>query len=91
MALLNELQINYISPLVIYQDNKSTITMAKAGRGSFKRSKHIANRYYWIKQFIDSGEIVVEYKPTNEMIADFLTKPMSGPKFADIMMKLFNR
>ena len=89
-GLLEELKINYDVPVLIYQDNKSTITMAQSGRGNFKRTKHIANRYFWVKQFIDSGEIKLVYIPTEQMIADILTKPITGSKFYNMVKIIFN-
>jgi hypothetical protein len=88
---LSELPLpSEIKPIIIYQDNKSTITMANAGKGNFKRSKHIANRYFWIRQFIVSGEIKIVYVPTDEMLADFLTKPITGQRFYHLRDKLFD-
>jgi len=90
MELLNELNINYEIPVLIYQDNLSTITLAEAGKGNFKRTKHILNRYFWIKQFIDSGEIKLMYLPTRQMIADLLTKPVIGALFKQLIYELYN-
>ena len=81
-----EKQVKYI----IYQDNKSTIMMAENGKGQFKRTKHIANRYFWVKQFIDSGEVELKYIPTLQMIADLLTKPLFGEMFQNIVKVVNN-
>ena len=64
---------------ILYQDNKSTILLANNGRwSSSKRTRHIKSRYFFIKDKVDSGEISVEHKPTNEMWSDTLTKPKQG-------------
>ena len=88
--LLDELNIIYNIPVIIYQDNQSTMIMANAGKGNFKRTKHISNRYFWIKQFLDSGEIKLIYLPTGDMLADLLTKPLTGSAFRDSIIKIFN-
>jgi hypothetical protein len=85
MELLDEIAMPYQEPIVMYQDNLSTMTMAKSGKGQFKRTKHIANRYFWIKQFIDSEEIKLSYVPTDAMIADLMTKPIQGRKFDEMV------
>ena len=49
---------------ILMQDNKSTILMAKNGRFSCsKRTKHIKNRYFMIKDKIGKGEIIIQYCP----------------------------
>lgn len=85
MELLDELGVPYQEPVLMYQDNRSTMTMAKSGKGQFKRTKHISNRYFWIKQFLDSGEIKLFYVPTDDMIADLMTKSMQGRKFEEMV------
>ena len=46
---------------ILVQDNKSTILLAKNGRfSSSKRTKHINNRYFMIKNKIGKGEITIQ-------------------------------
>ena len=75
---------------VLYQDNKSSILLEKNGRASSsKRTRHIAIRYFFVTDRIAKGELSVEWCPTAEMIADFMTKPLQGAtfrKFRDIIM-----
>ena len=48
---------------ILYQDNKSTIQLAKNGRwSSSKRTKHIKSRFFFIKDKVDRGEVQVEYQ-----------------------------
>lgn len=70
-----------MSSTVIFQDNKSTILLARKGTTSSQRTRHINTRYFWIKDRIQAGELVVEYLPTEEMMADMLTKPLQGEAF----------
>ena len=65
----------------VYQDNKSTIAMMKKGSHSGHRSRHIHVRYFFVKDRMDSGEVIVEYLPTAEMKSDILTKPLQGILF----------
>jgi hypothetical protein len=67
---------------ILYQDNKSTMLLAKNGRwSSSKRTKHIKSRYFFIKDKIDKGEVQVEHKPTEKMWSDIFTKPKQGTGF----------
>ena len=46
-----------------------------------KRTKHIRVRYYFIKDHISTGGIVVKHCPTGEILADHFTKPLQGTFF----------
>ena len=64
----------------LYEDNKSTITMMKTGKGS-ERTRHVSIKFYFVKQYTDDGSVKLEYCPTLSMIADALTKPLQGKQF----------
>jgi hypothetical protein len=68
-------------PSKIFQDNKSTIVLAHKGPTGQGKSKHIANKFFYVTQCIDSRDVEVLYLPTEMMIADILTKPLSGQLF----------
>ena len=42
-------------------DNKCSMRLLEQGTGSFKRAKHIKVRFFWLKDLIDDGEIVLIY------------------------------
>ena len=75
---------------VIFQDNKSTMLLERNGKqSSSKRTKHINVRYFFITDRISKGEVRVEWCPTGDMVADFMTKPLQGStfkKFRDLIM-----
>uniref|UniRef100_T1H0X1 Reverse transcriptase Ty1/copia-type domain-containing protein n=1 Tax=Megaselia scalaris TaxID=36166 RepID=T1H0X1_MEGSC len=51
-------------------------------------TKHIDIKHHFIRDLIDKNIIKFEYKPTDEMIADFFTKPIFGPKHADFTYQM---
>ena len=66
----------------IYQDNQSTMLLANNSRASSgNRTRHINIRFFLVKDRVKSGEIEIEYCPTDLMIADYLSKPLQGMKF----------
>ena len=69
-------------------DNRGSLQMVKTKQIS-DRSKHIDVAYHHIRDLQKSGKIDVGYVPTDEMIADGLTKPLSKVKF-DGFLKLLN-
>ena len=70
---------------LIYEDNQGCIAMA-GDPVKHGRTKHIDIRYHYVWDMILAGEIFVIYCPSEEMIADVLTKPLNGDKF-DQMVK----
>ena len=67
---------------ILYQDNQSAIKIEENGkRSSGQKTKHMDNRYFWIKDRLSTEGIKVEYCPTEQMLADFFTKPLQGSLF----------
>ena len=81
---MEELGFGSEKPSIIYQDNKSTIILALKGNGNTGQTKHIKNRFFFVKQEIDSGEIDIVHLPTDHMVADILTKPLTGKLFQEL-------
>ena len=79
-----------VKSAVIHQDNMSTIASINKGRPCGEKSRHINIRYFWLKDRVDTGEIRIEYLPTEEMTADILTKPLQGELFRKLRAKLLN-
>ena len=38
-------------------------------------------RYFSIADHVEKGNVLIEYCPTGEMTANYLTKPLNGKKF----------
>jgi hypothetical protein len=67
---------------VIYQDSTSTMGLENNGkRSSGKETCHFDIKYFYITDFIGREEVAVTYCPTEDMIADYMTKPLTGSKF----------
>jgi len=79
----------YVPPVVLFQDNLSTIALCNRG-GAGHRTKHIKIRNFFIKERIDDGEVTVEHLSTREMVADVLTKPLQGATFKYLRERLVN-
>ena len=85
--LLHELQISGTVPknaTVIYADNQGAIKLAENPIFQ-KRFKHLAVKYHYTRDLIQSGEISLEYKKTQEMIPDGLTKPLGAIAFKEFV------
>ena len=67
---------------LLNQDNMSAMLLEKnavLSRG--KKSRHVDVRFFFIKDRVDKGEVDIGFCGTDDMIADFLTKPLQGNKF----------
>ena len=45
------------------------------------RTKHIALKYHHFRSHVKSGRVVIQYRPTDEQLADLLTKPLPEEAF----------
>ena len=67
---------------ILCKDNSSEIKLIKNGSDSCTwNSKHIAVKYFWVTDRIKNGNIQVQYCPTKQMIADYMSKPLQGALF----------
>lgn len=77
--LLNEFGIN-IPTVIIFGDNQGSLALAK-NSVFHARSKHIDIQHHFIRDTIKSGEVEVQYLPTEYMVADVLTKSLPTEMF----------
>ena len=66
-------------PTKIYADNSAAITLA-TNPGMTQRAKHLRLALHWQKQIISEGRVVLQQIPTEDMVADGLTKPLGKVK-----------
>eukprot|EP01040_Poterioochromonas_malhamensis_P008527 gene8527-9228_t len=79
-----------VKPVIVHQDNESTIKMVKNGKSTSKHTRHINIRFFSINDHIGRGKVLVVYTPTKEMWADYFTKPLMGALFVAIRNKVMN-
>ena len=75
-------------PVLVYQDNKSTIQLASHGSKRCHRTKHMSVKFWTIKSLIKTGKVEIQYLNTSRMVADVLTKPLQGGQFLTFVHKL---
>ena len=67
---------------ILFQDNKSTILLENNGKlSSSKQTRAVDIHYFFLTNQIKKGNLTVEYCPTKQMIADYITKPLQGELF----------
>jgi len=62
-------------PIIICADNSGSIANSTTDK-NYRCTKHIDIRHHFIKEYTKSGNVVFQYTPTSDNIADVLTKPL---------------
>ena len=69
-----------IDPITVYCDNNGAIAQAKEP-WSHQQSKHVLRRYHLIREIIARNDVKMERVPTDDNVADPLTKVLFQNKF----------
>ncbi|KYN10447.1 Copia protein [Trachymyrmex cornetzi] len=85
--ILSDFGMTFEQPTIIYEDNQSCLSMTQEEKFS-TRAKHIDTKKFFIKDYVDKGIVTCKYCPTEEMIADILTKPLSRQRFVKLRQAL---
>ena len=78
-SLIHDIFGMTLDPTILYSDNKSAIELTKE-HCYHARTKHIDIKYHFIRWIVEESQIKLVYHPTDEMIADTLTKALPSPK-----------
>jgi hypothetical protein len=80
--LFLEWQGYHVEKNIMYQDNKSAILLEVNGkRSSGKRTRALNIRYFFLTDQVEKKNVEIQYCPTSEMLADYMTKPLQGKQF----------
>ena len=74
--LTTELGSDSTEAITIFEDNQAAISMSKNPQ-YHGRAKHISIKYHFIREQVNDGRVMLKYCPTQDMIADMLTKGFS--------------
>ena len=74
----------YDVTVTLMQDNTSAIQLENNGKASSsKRTRHLNICFFFITDQIERKQLEVKYCPTDQMQADYFTKPKQGVAFED--------
>jgi len=66
---------------LIFQDNTSTITLVTKGGGKMRNKTMRVKQAVMTLEGFKNGDFEFEYIQTDHIVADVLTKPLSGMKY----------
>jgi hypothetical protein len=78
LRFLKEIGYNISDQNIIYCDNQGAIALAYNPE-HHARTKHIDIQYHFVRNCVEDGSTRLEYCPTEDMVADGLTKAL-GPE-----------
>ncbi|KIK15212.1 hypothetical protein PISMIDRAFT_16670 [Pisolithus microcarpus 441] len=85
--LISEMFCPLKYPIPLYSDNQAAIALTKDG-SYHSRTKHIDIRYHFIRFATENGSFHLIYCPTEEMVADTLTKALPSIKAKHFVQSL---
>lgn len=77
----------YLRNIQLGVDNQGAIFLA-SNPAQEHRSKHIDIRYHYVRNCVEEGKVELIYIPTDEQLADILTKKLSFDKFTQLRSKI---
>jgi hypothetical protein len=84
---LEELGYEVKDPVPILEDNKGSVDLAlKPTTG--RRTKHIPLKYHVIRDYVENADVDLIRTPSEEILADGLTKPFARLKLEDFVSGL---
>jgi hypothetical protein len=90
-TLLREFTVQKtVTPTKLLIDNQSLITLATNYSGHHKKIKHYIRRINYLICLVKQNTLDISYVPTEEQIADILTKPLACDLFEKFRNKLQN-
>ena len=78
--LVSDLQNKPATSVEINEHNQAAICMTKNPQ-FHGRAKHIGIKFHFIREQVEKGTVTLKYCPTENMIADMLTKGLNKNQF----------
>lgn len=78
-SLITQLFSLELSPTTLFSDNQSAIALTQDHQ-YHARTKHIDIRFHFIRWIVEQGSLRLVYCPTDDMVADTLTKALPSAK-----------
>ena len=81
--------IDHVPSFTLKCDNQGAIMLTQKAQVN-DRTKHVDVKIHFVRHHVAEGNVVLEYLPTQEMVADCLTKPLGRQLFVRFRQSLFS-
>ena len=85
--LMREMFIDVTGATVVYEDNTGATCLTK-NPVHHKRTKHTDIRFHYVRERVEAGDVRVVRVPTEEQLADTLTKPLGRDRTSTLRDKI---
>lgn len=85
--LLTDLGFSLSDPLLILNDNQGAVHLSKNAE-DHNRTKHIDLRHHFLREQVQANTVSLKHIPTEDNLADLLTKPLPEPRTRDLTSRL---
>jgi hypothetical protein len=75
-TFFEEIQRPLQGPLLLLGNNQGSLALGKNPE-FHKHTKHIKHCYHFIREAVESGDVELGFVPTQQMVADVLTKTLT--------------
>ena len=87
--LLNFLELGFKTFFSVPINSDSTGALSVAGNAMFSsRTKHIALRFFFVRELIKRNNMILHHKSTQQMLADITTKHLSKQRFLELLQQI---
>ena len=86
-SLISQLFDISLEPTTLFSDNQSAIALTQDHQ-YHPKTKYIDIRFHFIQWIIEDGSLRLIYCPTEDMLADTLTKALPSPKVKHFAVEL---
>ena len=84
---MTELNFKTFGSVPINSDSTGALTVAGNAMHS-QRTKHVALRYFFIRELVLRGQITLHHRPSEQQLADIATKYLPKHRFASIIQQI---
>jgi hypothetical protein len=89
IQFLRELKVDFELPIPVFMDNQAAMGLAQ-NPVKHQRTKHMDIKYFFLREKIEQGLIVLKYVNTLDNVADIFTKPTPPPVFRKLVASLMS-